>query len=207
MARTTSLHTDINGNWWKYWYLSWETQFGWALSGLTLPVLYCKYVNVSHEPTVHKDLQYCLVLMKKQCANLNLWLKLWQWATSKCYINILNSCIVKTLQGLDWEADENQGCQFWVNKMNKTHCTNATQIQDKYIHVDVCTACLWAWATGMLPRTEKSLFTESMTPRRAWKPPNTGNTCSMVSAMVASYKGREVETDREVWKEERGQKK
>lgn len=141
------------------------------------------------------------------CASLNLWLKLWQWATSKCYINILNSCIVKTLQGLDWEADENQGCQFWVNKMNKTHCTNATQIQDKYIHVDVCTACLWAWATGMLPRTEKSLFTESMTPRRAWKPPNTGNTCSMVSAMVASYKGREVETDREVWKEERGQKK
>lgn len=31
------------------------------------------------------------------------------------------------------------------------------------------------------------LFTELMTPRRAWKPPSTGNTCSMVSAMVASW--------------------
>lgn len=37
---------------------------------------------------------------------------------------------------------------------------------------------------------ERCLFTESMTPRRAWKPPNTGNTCSMVSAMVASCRSR-----------------
>lgn len=60
---------------------------------------------------------------------------------------------------------------------------NAGQIQDKHMNV----------ATGMLHCTEKSLFTESMTPRRAWKPPNTGNTCSMVSAMVASYRGRKVD--------------
>lgn len=34
-----------------------------------------------------------------------------------------------------------------------------------------------------------------MTPRRAWKPPNTGNTWSMVSAMVASCRSRSRDRD------------
>lgn len=61
---------------------------------------------------------------------------------------------------------------------------------------------LWvsALAAGSLPCTKRCLFTESMTPRRAWKPPRTGNTCSMVSAMVASYRKR---GETEVWIEER----
>lgn len=47
-----------------------------------------------------------------------------------------------------------------------------------------------------------------MTPPRAWKPPNTGNTCSMVSAMVASCrrdrkKGR-YEAKTRVWGGSRG---
>lgn len=31
------------------------------------------------------------------------------------------------------------------------NCTNAGQIQDKYMNVDFNTACFWAWATGMPP--------------------------------------------------------
>lgn len=47
----------------------------------------------------------------------------------------------------------------------------------------------WNRSKSLLPG--QCVFTESITPRRATNPPITGNTCSMVSAMVASYRGKE----------------
>lgn len=73
------------------------------------------------------------------------------------------------------------------------------------MNVDVRPGCLFS-STVQDGRTESCSLTESMTPRRAWKPPRTGNTCSMVSAMVASFqrRGEERRGETEVRMEDRG---
>lgn len=52
-----------------------------------------------------------------------------------------------------------------------------------------CVRCLWL-SFHLSFIKQELLFTESITPLRAWNPPVTGNTCSMVSAMVASYRNK-----------------